>query len=173
MPSPRLIDSLPEEIRAELDARIAANGFGGYEELSLWLKEQGFEISRSTIGKYGKEFKEKAESIRVATEQAKAIAEVFGDEAGDLVEVVSNLAYNEAFQILLNKDYSDQDMSLPKLMGAIANLSRSSVGLKRFRQEVREKLETTAEKISESAKAEGMSEEKAAWIRQQILGVVK
>lgn len=40
------VDKLPDEIKVEFDLRLADTA-NTYEELSAWLKEEGFEISKS------------------------------------------------------------------------------------------------------------------------------
>ena len=46
------IDKLPDDIKTELDVRLADTA-NTYEELSAWLKAEGYEISKSAIGRSG------------------------------------------------------------------------------------------------------------------------
>jgi hypothetical protein len=51
---PRLdrIATLPPEVRAELHRRLVARDFGDTVALSAWLAEQGFSVSKTTVGHY-------------------------------------------------------------------------------------------------------------------------
>ena len=45
------IDKLPDDIKGQLDVRLADTS-NTYEELAAWLKAEGYEISKSAIGRY-------------------------------------------------------------------------------------------------------------------------
>ena len=45
------IDKLPDDIKGQLDVRLADTS-NTYEELAAWLKTEGYEISKSAIGRY-------------------------------------------------------------------------------------------------------------------------
>lgn len=45
------IDRLPDDIKGRLDLKLTDTA-NTYEELSAWLKEEGYEISKSAIGRY-------------------------------------------------------------------------------------------------------------------------
>lgn len=49
-----LISYLPETIREALRERIVSAGHSRFEEHEQWLKEQGFEISKSAIHRYSR-----------------------------------------------------------------------------------------------------------------------
>jgi prophage antirepressor-like protein len=49
----RLVDDLPPNVRRELDAMLD-DVHNGYVEISEWLKERGYSISKSSIGRYAK-----------------------------------------------------------------------------------------------------------------------
>ena len=44
---------LPPEIKQEFERRLTENGFQNYTDLTEWLNEQGFQISRSAVHRYG------------------------------------------------------------------------------------------------------------------------
>ncbi|RMF72238.1 MAG: DUF3486 family protein, partial [Alphaproteobacteria bacterium] len=59
MAPPSKISRLPQDLRDELNARIMANGFGGYDELEAWLNGElekrglAMTVSRSAIHREG------------------------------------------------------------------------------------------------------------------------
>ena len=44
------VDKLPEGIRLQLDAKLMDTS-NSYTDLALWLKEEGYPVSRSAIGR--------------------------------------------------------------------------------------------------------------------------
>ena len=56
------IDKLPDDIKTELDVRLADTA-NTYEDLSAWLKAEGYEISKSAITKLEAADKKNAEDI--------------------------------------------------------------------------------------------------------------
>ena len=47
------VELLPEEVRHALERRLAESGFSNYSELTEWLNNQGYEISRSAVHRFG------------------------------------------------------------------------------------------------------------------------
>ena len=79
MPARSKITKLPEHVKRELDKRLISGSFSDYRKLSAWLQEQGYEISRSAINRYGQAFEERLAAIKIASEQARAVSEAVGD----------------------------------------------------------------------------------------------
>lgn len=86
MPRISSIARLPQRVRADLDRRLIANGFGGYLAIEDELRAQGYtKISRSALGRYGKELKHRIQLGRVHAQLEAAgvdkdlVAELTGD----------------------------------------------------------------------------------------------
>lgn len=177
MPPRSRIAKLPEETRSELNRRLQKNSFSGYEALSEWLKEEGYEISRSAVQAYGSAFEQKMGALRLATEQAKAIADAAADNGNAMGEALVMLAQEKAFQVLLDLEINAEDQSFAQLTRSIADLNRAAVQQKKFAQEFRDKL---AAKFSELEKethdngVEGrtLDPKTLERIRQEIYGIV-
>ena len=60
----------------------------------------------------------------------------------------------------------------PRLIGDFAKLQSSTVARERFKRELKEKVEKTAESVVKTARQGGLSDEKAEEIRRKILGIV-
>lgn len=173
MPARSKITTLPEEIKAELDKKLISRGFADYTALVEWLQGQGFEISRSTLHRYGQDFEAKCEAIKIATEQAKAIVGVVGDDEGNMNEALIRLIQQLSFDILIKNEHEDLLSILPKMGVMIAKLSRASVDQKKYASDARKKaLEEAANAVETSAKQEGVSPETIVKIRREILGMV-
>lgn len=76
MPAPSLIYKLPQPIRKELMDRLVQNGFSEYEKISEWLKELGYDISKSAIHRFGVQFKSERGDFR-----SEELNEITGDAA--------------------------------------------------------------------------------------------
>lgn len=57
MSKPSGISVLPLHIQREVEEQIVANGFGGYKQLEVCLRERGFRISKSALHRFGQEIK--------------------------------------------------------------------------------------------------------------------
>ena len=49
MPARSAVGQLPEEIRDEINRRLVENSFSGYAQLAGWLRELGYQISKSAL----------------------------------------------------------------------------------------------------------------------------
>ena len=166
------VETLPEAIRAELEKRLIQGSFSDYTGLAEWLQEQGYEISRSAIWRHGKKFEDKLKALKIATDQAKAIAEASEDDAGALNDAIIRLVQTKMFDLLMELDSDDKN--LPKIGQAVAKLSQAAVRQKKWQQEMGEKIrqeerEKAAETACESAKAAGASEDTVKAIRRDVL----
>lgn len=176
MPSLSTISQLPDAIRDELDAELVKRSFSGYVALAEWLKEKGFGISKSALHRYGQDFAARVEAIRKSTELAKSLRAQLGDDAGALNDASLRLGQHLLFEIMqrINPDEVDF-VDFPKLMRAVADLSRASVSQKKWQQaydaEVRARTVEVAEEVSQTAKAAGVSEEGILFMRRKILGI--
>jgi flagellar hook-basal body complex protein FliE len=172
MPRRSKIDYLPAEIKSELDRLLIEQAFSDYRGLEVWLEERGFEIGKSSIHRYGKEFKGQLDSLRLATEQAKAIADVCGDEENALGDALSRLAQQRAFDLIQDFDPTQAEpLSFDRLVNAISNLNKSANQTKKHSKQMRSELERVSEEVVQQVQSAGLSESAAAEIREKILGV--
>ncbi|WP_442872075.1 phage protein Gp27 family protein [Agathobaculum sp. NTUH-O15-33] len=65
------IDKLPDDIKTELDVRLADTA-NTYEELSAWLKAEGYEISKSAIGRYAIRSTQAAQRVAETLQRTQA-----------------------------------------------------------------------------------------------------
>ena len=170
MPARSKIVMLPPEIKAELDRRLVGGRFAGYDALTEWLAEQGVEISRSAVHRYGQEFEARCESIKIATEQAKAIVGVVGDDEGNMNEALIRLIQQLSFDILIKNQDEDMAAILPKMGVMVAKLSKASVDQKKYATEVRKKIEQAVVNI-ESKTKKRMDPELFKLVKEEFYGI--
>jgi hypothetical protein len=172
MPQRPKILTLPEDIKAELDRRLISGGFGDYVALSAWLAEQGFEISKSAIHKYGQEFEARLWAIKTATEQARAICEATGDDQGALGDSLTQLVQEKAFQVLMDmQDLDPEKVDFTKLGRMVAELNRASIAQKKWITEVREKAKKAVENVEKKIAGQ-IDPETLRKVREEIYGIV-
>lgn len=186
MPPPSKIDQLPEDVRAELEQRLIANGFGGYVALSAWLAEKGYEIGKSAIGERSQMLKRRLSAVKASTEAAKLFAQAAPDDADDRSNAIISLVQTEMFEAILTlqevaeSEDADEAMApadrialLSKVAKNIATLSRASVNRNKWALEVREKaLLEAAQRVESAAQARGLTAEDARFWREQVLMAV-
>jgi len=175
MPARSKITKLPDAIKRELDKRLITGSFSGYRDLSAWLQEQGFDISRSAINRYGQGFEDRLAAIKIASEQARAVSEAVGDNEGAMNDALISLVQEKAFDVLINLQTEDPEAFakiFPKMGIMVAQLSKASVDQKKWMAEARSKAKDTAEEVVKTVQKSGMSEKTAEEIRKKILGIV-
>lgn len=172
MPPRQKVLTLPDEIRGQLNSRLIGSAFGDYNALSAWLREQGYEISKSALQVYGKQLERKIEAIRIATEQAKALAEAIPDDENTMLDAAYRLAQEQIYQVLLNVEIDpDEPVTLDKLsrmVRALTELGGGSVRLKKYQQEVKERLALAEERIAGIARTGGLSEDAIRQIELEL-----
>lgn len=183
MPPPSKIDLLDEDTRRELEARIVANGFGGYVELAEWLTERGYSIGKSAVGAYGQKLERRLAAIKTSTEAAKLIAAAAPDDADDRSNAIMSLVQTEIFDAILSlqeatsEEQMDPGERLALLSHAaknIATLSRASVNRNKWALEVRETaradlLREQDQQLEAAVQSRGMTADQAAFWREQFL----
>ncbi len=86
------IDKLPDDIKGQLDVRLADTS-NTYEELAAWLKTEGYEISKSAIGRYAIRTTQAAQRVAQTIQRTQAIAQA--------VEAHPDLDYTKAASMVL------------------------------------------------------------------------
>lgn len=173
------ITALPEEVREALNRELSARNFSGYEALEEWLSEQGFEISKSAIHRYGQKIERRMAAIKASTEAAKFITEAAGDDQDARSEAVIALVQTEMFDsIIAIQEADDEDLTPAERLGMmssaaknIATLARASIAQKQFKTTVQARATEAAEKVAKLAKKGGMSAATVEEIKRSILGI--
>jgi len=180
MPAPSSISKLPEEARKALDKRLVAQQFSGYVDLSTWLSEQGYEISKSAIHRHGQKVQQRINRIQASTEAAKLIAEAAPDQEDARSGAVIALVQSELFDAMLDLEQADDEDDpaariklLSQAARAIAEASRASVSQKRWSEEVRNKDAARLAQMEQAAKGgkSGLDAATLRRVREEIYGI--
>lgn len=177
------IDQLAPEHKKKLDDKLFDNGFNGYLDLTAWLQKLGYEISKSSVHRYGKKLETKLSAAKVATDMAIHFADNAADDTGALSNATITLMQTEAFNGLValkeleeNQTPEERLLLLAKISKSMAELTRASITQKKFESEVKEKaraelLAEQAEKLEEHAQAGGLGADQVDFWRREFLGV--
>jgi hypothetical protein len=176
------ITQLPPEIKAEFDKILISKSFSCYDEITGWLNEQlreaGLEItvSRSAAHRYGQEFEARIAAIKIATEQACAITDAVGDDAGKMGNALISLVQEKAFDVLVRmEDLDPENVNFEKLTVAIAKLNAAAVAQKKWQAEIRRKAEQALENIEQKTAAGGrksLDPETRRIIKEEVYGII-
>lgn len=128
------IDNLPQPLRREVENRLL--GGATYEEVSEWLREQGEEIHLSSVGRYGKKFLNKFETVRIAKEFAKLLAEDNVDRPATELHEANNLLASQIIMEALVDDSMDAK-ARSEAAKSIATLQRAQVSNEKLKIEAR------------------------------------
>ncbi len=174
------ISQLPDNTKAELDKRLIESSFSGYRELAEWLTSQGCEISKSAIHNYGKDFENRLAALKLSHDFAIAYKESLPDDAGARAEVLTELAQDSLFNLLIQLQKRAQDLgddddlsSISKLISttsrAISDVNRSGVTIKKYAAEVKEKQRSKLDELSRQAESRGIDVEFMNYVRSEVL----
>jgi|GEM_PF-452049 len=154
MPPRSKVATLPQELRDELERRIVERAFSGYEELTGWLQQQGYQIAEDSIQRYGARLHQKIESLEQSAHQAKAIAGAAPEARATIVDATIDLLNERVFSALMDAEQIEQN-DIVRLSRTVGDLSRISIARQRWAEEVRSRLEQHKQAARESrAKAE-------------------
>lgn len=173
------ISALPDDVRHWLERALTDQNFSGFAALEEALREQGYQISKSAIHRYGQKIEKRYAAIKASTEAARLLTEGAADDQDARSEAVIALVQTELFESIINLQEAQDEETDPsariKLLSAaaknIATLARASVNQKRFRQEVQARVEAAASAAEKIATKGGLSAESVDALRREILGI--
>jgi len=181
MPKRPAVEALPKPVRAWLDTALVDGNFSGYEALSMALKAKGFSIGKSALHRHGEKIEKRLAAIKASTEAAKLIVANSEDAEDARSEALISLVQNELFDALVNlqdaneeDDPKDRVALLAKAGKGIGEITRASIGQKKFATKVRADAKAEAAKavdVVAATKGSGLSKETAETIKRAILGV--
>jgi hypothetical protein len=200
MPKPSKYSQLPLDIQEKIDQWLVQHGFSGYRELSEMLSGLGYEISKTALNEYGKRFRREFNEMKTHKQMARIMCDEFGDSEGSVGAALAQLNQTKLFKALMElgdppalsteaedgeDDINDDTKSdtkntilmnnwydnLAKLTRAIANLNRSTIPVKKFREEMIDRNKKALKILKEEKqKTGGVSNETINQV-EEILGV--
>ncbi|MBN3779952.1 DUF3486 family protein [Burkholderia sp. Ac-20345] len=175
MPPRSKIVQLPPKVKEWLDRLLVDSNFSDYSgvtaSLNEALKSYGLKVGRSSVYAYGKTFEDKLQSLKLVTEQARAVVAASPDDDGAVNDALVRLTQEKMFDILMKIDVDPEEVDLPKLARAVADLGKASVTQKRWQAEARRQaLEDAAREVGSVGKSLGLTDDAVKEIKTRILG---
>lgn len=172
MPRRSKVEQLPPEVKSWLDRSLVQSNFSGYELLSGELQKRGCEISKTGLHRYGQNFEERLKTLRMVTEQARAVVQAAPDEDGAVNDALVRLTQEKLFDIMLKINVDPSKVDLSKMARAVAELGKASVAQKRWQIEARKSaLAEAANEAGIAAKSVGLTDDAVEQIKRRILGI--
>ncbi len=174
MPRRSKVEQLPADIKQWLDDALVANNFGRYRLLAEELKKRGCDLSKTALHRYGQDFEERLKTLRLVTEQARAVVKAAPDEDGAVNDALVRLTQEKMFNLLIELEVDPKKVDLSKLARAVAELGKASVAQKRWQAEARKKaIEDAAKEAGSAAKRAGLTQDVVDQLKTRILGLDK
>ncbi|MBJ8467645.1 DUF3486 family protein [Acinetobacter pittii] len=174
------IDLLSAEDKTWLDKRFMDQGFCGYEEIANILQERGYNVSKSSVHRYGQKVEQKLAAVQASTQAAMMIADAAPDDSDMRSSAVLSLVQTELFNALIalqesenpDADPADRIMLMAKAGKGIAEISKASVNQKKWESENRERVKAAAKAVEKIVKKGGMSKDTVDEVKKEILGII-
>lgn len=141
------VDGLPDDIKLQVDARLADTR-NTLSEIAEWLKTQGHNISKSSLGRYSLRTTAAAQRVAETLQRTMAVAKA--------VEAQPDLDYSKAASMvmmdgLMQRVSTAEDdyltMPLDKAGRLIASLSRNATYSQRVRMDMKKKAELAFDQL--------------------------
>ena len=120
-------------------------------------------------------FERKLEAITLASQQAREVVAASPDREGAMGDALVRLVQQEIFALLVECKGAIENQDLAKIARAVADLGRTTVRQKAWREEIVERLKaqqaTAAGKVAELRRQGGLSPEAEQTIRAALLEI--
>lgn len=164
------VTCLPKAVKEWIDKALIDGNFAEYELLAADLRGKGYDISKSSLHRYGSQFEKKMAAIKIATEQAKAIGEAVPDDENAMGDALLRVIQEKTFSMLMNME-EDPKIGFAKLASIAIDSGFSSTNIKEFRSKIKAKTKEAAADVVAIAKKAGASDEAIDIIKKRILGI--
>lgn len=174
------VDQLTPEHLELLKVRLEDSGFQDYQQLTDWLTDLGYEISKSSVHRFGKKHEQKMQAVSLSTQAAIHMAKRNPDDAGALSSSVISMIQSEFFNAFVqlqsitddpNLDPMERIQALSKVGKGISELSKADINQRKHLIEVRDKAQAAADKVEQIANKGGLTGKTVQEIRKAILGI--
>ncbi|MGP1567505.1 MAG: phage protein Gp27 family protein [Peptoanaerobacter stomatis] len=149
------IVSLPDEIKKELDIMLSDTS-NTYMEISDWLKDKGFDISKSTVGRYALETHKLSTKLLEARTQVNELIKLAkeSNDSENITEGAMQIATVKLTEKIAYLDEEIEDMDASDAIKLITSISRT----KAYKDKIYAKLKSEYEEAYNNFKT-AISEE--------------
>lgn len=161
------IDELPEDLRMKVDVMLADTS-NTYEYISQFLKGEGYDISKYSVGRYATRTNNAMQRLLEAQAQTDRLIQVVKENPeADYTEAAILLTMNGLLNKVATAEEEFNEMPLDKAGRLIASLSRTKVYKDRVKQDMRRKADIAFREMeSEMLKVIKQDEKSAAQLKE-------
>lgn len=161
------IDEIPEDLRMKVDVMLADTS-NTYEYISQFLKGEGYDISKSSVGRYATRTNNAMQRLLEAQAQTDRLIQVVKENPeADYTEAAILLTMNGLLNKVATAEEEFNEMPLDKAGRLIASLSRTKVYKDRVKQDMRRKADIAFREMeSEMLKVIKQDEKSAAQLKE-------
>ncbi len=135
------IDELPEDLKLKVDVMLADTS-NTYAYISEYLKGQGYEISKSSVGRYASRTNTATQRLLEAQAQTEKLIQVVKDNPeADYTEAAIMMMMSGLVDKVATAEEEFNEMPLDKAGRLIASLSRTKVYKDKVRQDMKKKAD--------------------------------
>lgn len=174
------IKDLPGEVVDDLNARLIARGFSGYDELAGWLRDLGYDISKSAVHRHGSaleaEFEEAMADARRTRALARAAREGGGEEDNALLSAATEIMQDNLLRVSLQvknggDDPKAQAKTLSLVARAFSDVGRLDIARQKWMAETRQRLDKLEEEAKAGTGTRRLDAETLRIVREEIYGI--
>ena len=167
------IDELPEDLRMKVDVMLADTS-NTYEYISQFLKGEGYDISKSSVGRYATRTNNAMQRLLEAQAQTDRLIQVVKENPeADYTEAAILLTMNGLLNKVATAEEEFNEMPLDKAGRLIASLSRTKVYKDRVKQDMRRKADIAFREMESEMLKVIKQDEKSAEKLKEILAKAK
>lgn len=167
------IDELPEDLRRKVDVMLADTS-NTYEYISQFLKGEGYDISKSSVGRYATRTNNAMQRLLEAQAQTDRLIQVVKENPeADYTEAAILLTMNGLLNKVATAEEEFNEMPLDKAGRLIASLSRTKVYKDRVKQDMRKKADTAFRELESEMMKVIKQDEKSVAMLKEILAKAK
>ena len=165
------IDELPEELKLKVDVMLADTS-NTYAYISEYLKGEGYQISKSSIGRYAMRTNTATQRLLEAQAQTEQLLRVVKDNPdADYTEAAIMMMMSGLVDKVATAEEEFNEMPLDKAGRLIASLSRTKVYKDRVRQDMKRKADVALKQAeTELMKVIRQDEESKQKLKEILLG---
>lgn len=129
------IDSLPVEVKTGVEESLLSGKT--YKEISDDLNDAGYDVHESSVGRYGRKYLKRFESVRVAKQFAKLLAEDEVDRPPTEMHEANNMIMSQILmEAMMDGEMKAKEMA--SVAKSIATLQSAQVNNERLKIKARE-----------------------------------
>lgn len=128
------IDALSDPLKKQVEEKLLSGET--YKDIASYLQEKGEDIHLSSVGRYGKKFLKRFESVRIAKDYAKLLAEDNADRPATELHEANNLLASQLIMEALVDDGMEPE-AREKIAKSIASLQRAQVSNEKLKLQAR------------------------------------